>query len=152
MAANVNINNPWAAWSAAQPCPSHSSGFEFTPLTAANNPLYDNQVDLQVKHILASSVHNLAKGNVHSGIFPFKHVLRGPEKVQAQINSVTLSEHLWGIFRIIYNPKVDPAIKPELMRHMEQIVEDEQGDWSSKMVGGSLFPDSAEQASTRVAF
>lgn len=92
----------------------------------------DGNVDSQVHQIRVSSVHNLAKGNVQAGVFPFKHtdVLRGPEKRQAQINTVSLSEHLWGMFRIVDDPKVDTSIKPELMRHMQQIVEDEQEfDW-----------------------
>lgn len=130
MAAPMNANNPWAAWSAGQPHSAQRFGFEFSPPTDTASAAYDDQVDSHVKQILASSVHNLAKGNVLSGVFPFKHVLRGPEKRQAQINSVTLSEHLWGMFRIICDPKVDPSIKPELMRHMEQIVEDGQEfDW-----------------------
>lgn len=130
--ADVNINNPWAAWSALQPQASNRFGLDFPPASTIGNPLYDDQVDSHVKQILASSVHNLAKGNVQAGIFPFKHVLRGPEKRQAQINSLTLSEHLWGIFRIIDDPKVDTSIKPELMRHMQQIVEDEQEfDWET---------------------
>lgn len=130
--ADVNINNPWMAWSALQPQTTSRFGFDFSPASSVGNPLYDANVDSQVHRILASSVHNLAKGNVQAGVFPFKHVLRGPEKRQAQINSVTLSEHLWGMFRIIDDPKVDNSIKPELMRHMQHIVEDEQEfDWES---------------------
>lgn len=123
--ADVNINNPWAAWSALQPQAAARFWFDFSPSTAAGNPLYDEQVDSQVKQILTSSVHNLAKGNVQAGIFPFKYVLRGPEKRQESINSITLSEHLWGMFSIIDDPEVDPSIKPELMRHIQHIVEDE---------------------------
>lgn len=128
--ADININNPWASWSALQPQSATRFVSDY-PTQAASVPSpYDDQVDSHVKQILASSVHTLAKGNVPTGIFPFKHVLRGPEKRQAHINSLTLSEHLWGIFRIIEDPKVDASIKPELMRHMQQIVEDEQEfDW-----------------------
>lgn len=44
--------------------------------------------------------------------------------MKATINSVTLPEHLWGIFRIIHDPKTDSDIKPCLMVHIEQIIED----------------------------
>lgn len=113
MAAPMNVNNPWAAWSVYQSQSAPRYGYDAPLPTAMNNPLYDEHVDSQVQQLLASSVHNMAKGNVHSGVFPFKHVLRGPEKRQAQINTVTLSEHLWGMFRIIHDPKVDSTIKPE---------------------------------------
>lgn len=44
--------------------------------------------------------------------------------MKACINSVTLPEHLWGIFRMIHYPKTNSDIKPCLFIHVEHIVDD----------------------------
>lgn len=90
----------------------------------SRNVRYDDSIDSQVKHILATTAHTLGKGNSPPFDFPYKYILRGPEKVKVAINSVTLPEHLWGIFRMIHDPKLSPDIMPALMAHIEHIVED----------------------------
>lgn len=112
----------WAAWATAHPT-SMKPRRGFLP-TSTHEATLDDSVDSQVKQLLATTVHTLGKGNTQPYDFPYKYILRGPEKVKAAINSVTLPEHLWGIFRIIHDPKTAPDIKPCLMVHIEQIVED----------------------------
>lgn len=122
-------NDTWAAWSTAHSLRPSTSGFNHLP-TATHEVTYNDALDSQVKQILASTVHNLGKGNSQPFDFPFKYILRGPEKIKATINSVTLPEHLWGIFRIMHDPKTDTDVKPCLMIHIEQIVEDaREFDW-----------------------
>lgn len=91
---------------------------------SAHNISYNDSVDSQVKQILATTVPNLGKGNAQLYDFPYKYILRGPEKIRACINPETLPEHLWGIFRMIHDPKTNSDIKPCLILHIEQIVED----------------------------
>lgn len=117
----------WAAWSTAYEhlatAPSASSAASSLPFSV-HNISYNEAVDSQVKQILATTVHNLGKGNNQPYDFPYKYILRGPKKIKASINSVTLPEHLWGIFRMIHDPKTNPDTKPCLIVHVEQIVED----------------------------
>lgn len=125
-------NDAWAAWSTAHdsfnPQNASQGRFPDAPLqrfpTSASEMRYDDALDSQVRQILATTAHNLGKGNSQPYDFPYKYILRGPEKIKATINSVTIPEHLWGIFRIMHDPKSEPDIKPCLMVHIEQIVED----------------------------
>lgn len=125
-------NDSWPPWSTTydrQPSvpynrqPSTTSN-TFTLPTSTHDLVYNETVDSQVKQLLATTVHNLGKGNTQPFDFPYKYISRGPEKIKATINSVTLPEHLWGIFRIIHDQKTSPDIKSCLMAHIEQIVED----------------------------
>lgn len=127
---NPSKNNAWAAWTAAHSLGS-ANNTRFGPLpTSTHEVPYNNALDSQVQQILASTMHNLGKGNSQPFDFPYKYILRGPEKVKASINSVTLPEHLWGIFRIMHDPKTDSDVKPCLIIHIEQIVEDaREFDW-----------------------
>lgn len=130
--ANTDVSDSWQAWSTAHNTTSLSNNRQGGLPTSTHDTVYTDSLDSQVKQILASTVHNLGKGNAQPFDFPFKYILRGPEKVKATINSVTLPEHLWGIFRIMHDPKTDIDIKPALMIHIEQIVEDAQEyDWES---------------------
>lgn len=106
------INDAWAAWHPAhKPFPSTSNTKRTLP-TSTRDAGYDESVDSQVKQILATTVHNLGKGNSQPYDFPYKYILRGPEKLKASINSVSLPEHPWEIFRIIHDQKTNPTIKP----------------------------------------
>lgn len=141
-------NDAWAAWTTAHESfnvPSRPQGRVLPPTspplrfpTSTNDVRFDETLDLQVKQILATTAHNLGKGNSQPYDFPYKYILRGPEKIKATINSVTLPEHLWGIFRIIHDPKSNPDIKPCLMVHIEQIVEDaREFEWEAGVRGWS---------------
>lgn len=119
----------WAAWSTAHSLNQGINPYGSLP-TSTHDVTPTDALDSQVKQLLTTTVHNLGKGNAQPYDFPYKYILRGPEKVKATINSVTLPEHLWGIFRIIHHAKTDPDIKPCLMLHIEQIIEDaREFDW-----------------------
>lgn len=123
-------NDSWAAWSAAHTASSANNLRPAHLPTSTHEVVHNDALDSHVKQILATTVHNLGKGNSQPFDFPYKYILRGPEKIKATINSVTLPEHLWGIFRIMHDPKTEAAIKPSLMIHIEQIVEDaREFDW-----------------------
>lgn len=52
--------------------------------------------------------------------------------MKMSINSLTALEHLWGIFAIIKDPTVSSGIKPALLTHMDEILEDCRWyDWES---------------------
>lgn len=124
-------SDTWAAWNAAYEHQGHPGNRNNFP-TSAQHFSTNHSVDSQVQQLLASTVHNLGKGNTPPYDFPFKYIMRGPEKVKACINSVTLPEHLWGIFRMIHDPKTTHDIKPCLILHIEQIVEDaREYDWET---------------------
>lgn len=91
------------------------------------DPAWDDDLDRRAASVLAATVPNIAKGNSNNnkpGTFPFKYVYRGADMKRAAVNSVSLAEHLWGIFQIIRDNTVDNEIKPFLLVHMEQILED----------------------------
>lgn len=121
----VNINNntsTWGTWlGAQQPFNSQAtaapgrSGFD-TPLTPAD-------IDAQVRQIMDTTPHQL-KGTVPVGIYPFKHVTRGPGKRKLSFNMVTLAEHIYGMFRILDDVNTSPAIKPDIVTHMREVAED----------------------------
>lgn len=111
-----NINNPWRAWLTGARPPVSDTPLQ--PPTAYSN------TGSEVHSILASTAHNLSKGNTTLGTFPFKLVSRGPEKKKIAINQVTLAEHLWGILRIVKDPKTSPGIIVYLLNHLEDVIED----------------------------
>lgn len=87
---DTGISSSWAAWSTAhQNRPSSTTMAPILP-TSTHDPGFYSDVDAQVKHLLATTAHNLGKGNSQPYDFPYKYILRGPEKIKATINSVTL--------------------------------------------------------------
>lgn len=121
---NKGISSSWAAFSTAHNNPTTAAPSAYTRPLSTHAPGFYDDVNAQVKHLLATTAHNLGKGNSPPYDFHYEYILRGPEKIKATINSVTLPEHLWVIFRIIHDVKTDPDLKPCLMIHIEQIVED----------------------------
>lgn len=115
-----NINNPWRSWlaGARQPTAENSQSPVISPTAGSED------IEKQVQNILATTVHNLSKGNTTLGTFPFKLVSRGPEKKKIAINQATLAEHLWGILRIVKDPKTNPSIIVYLLKHLEDVIED----------------------------
>lgn len=77
-----------------------------------------------MRNILATTAHHLSSGNSKPGLYPHKFVVRGPEKKRIPLNNVSLAEHLWGILCIVKDPKTDPRIKPCLLAHLEDVIED----------------------------
>lgn len=92
----------------------------------------DETLDPHVQNIIATSASAIARGNAKFGFFPSKYVLRGLDLKPAPINSLSISEHCWAIFRMIHDIEVPQDIKPHLLVHIEQILEDTQEyDWQS---------------------
>lgn len=113
---NMN-SNPWGTW-------VDNSRPQTTFALPCHDTFDTDDVQHQVQNILASTAHSLSRGNVKPGTYPFKYITRGPDKHRVPINSVTLSEHLWGIIRMLKDDKVDQMIKPALVSHLEDIIED----------------------------
>lgn len=117
----VNNPNPWGAWLQKNSVPSQA----FSPLDAPESDNFEEDLTSQhVRNILASTAHQLSAGNNKPGIYPHKLVFRGPEKKRIPLNNVSLAEHLWGILCIVKDPKIDPRIKPSLLAHLEDVIED----------------------------
>lgn len=89
----------------------------------------DNVLDQRFKSILANATTNVSRGNVRHGLFPFKYVFRGDDLKCAPMNSLTISDHCWAIFRMIKDDSAQADIKPYLVTHIDQILED-TGDYS----------------------
>lgn len=85
--------------------PKHKGDFTFNtlPTTAAAMP-NDSMLEAQVQNVLINTASHLAKGNVPSGLYPHKYVLRGPEQKRMGLNTLTAIEYMGGIF------KMDPAV------------------------------------------
>lgn len=118
----VNTANPWSSW-----LQKNSAGQQQLPLSADFKEPDQFEEDLtsqHVRNILASTAHHLSSGNNKPGVYPHKLVFRGPEKKRIPLNNVTLAEHLWGIMCIVKDPKTDPRIKPSLLAHLEDVIED----------------------------
>lgn len=133
---NNNNNNPtWTAWLATQrPANAPASATVSRPafdhhIPTDTRPTYDSAhyatgaIDAQVRHIMEATPHQLT-GNIPSGVFPFKKVTRGPEKKKLSFNTVTLAEHMFGMFRILEDSNINPAIKPDIFQHMKEVAED----------------------------
>lgn len=118
---DVNISGSSRPW--APTTPAYSHGYSSMPFSSQHPYDYDD-VEHRVHDILASTVSTLSRGNTRPYPYPFRYVLRGPERRKVSINSVTLSEHLWGLVRMIRDDKLDPAIRPHLNTHLVEIIED----------------------------
>lgn len=72
----------------------------------------------------------MSKGMPKDGFFPHKYIKRGDEKSLMTLNSLTLPEHIWGIFAMIKDRAVPTSIKPALLQHIDEVVEDcRDYDW-----------------------
>lgn len=121
-ASAVNINTAtWGPW--------------FRQQQPANPPLqaprptfpmeayHDMSLEAQVRHIMNSAPHQL-KCTVTQGFFPFKYITRGPEKKKLSFNTLTLAEHIFGMFCMLDDPDFDPGLKPYIVAHMREVAED----------------------------
>lgn len=50
--------------------------------------------------------------------------MRGPEKKKLSFNTLTLPEHILGIFRMLDDERIDPTTKPDILNHMREVAED----------------------------
>lgn len=133
---NNNNNNPtWNTWLETQRryntyAPPSTARISHEQLPAAlGRPTYEagaytgGDIEAQVRHIMDVTPHQL-KGNIPPGVFPFKQVTRGPEKRKLSFNTVTLAEHIFGMFRILDDVHTNPAVKPDILMHMREVAED----------------------------
>lgn len=129
MSTATKVNNNIATWLTDE-IQQHQPA-QHLPLS--NRDFRDHDaLDNQVQQILASTAHHLSKGNRNDKNFPCKYIIKGPERKPANLNTVTLQEHLWGISRMIRDPVVQTDIKPLLYVHLEEILEDSRDyDWQS---------------------
>lgn len=98
------------------------------PTTIGELNLNDH-LQARVTSILQETVTHMSKGNKIKN-FPYEYVLRGHEKRHTSMNSLTLPEHIWGIFAMIKDSNTSNKIKPALLRHIDEIVEDcRDYDW-----------------------
>lgn len=129
---DVNTTPSWTGWAAPMDYSVGATNDPYAP-TPRQTQHYDfdtDDVEQRVQDILASTASNLSRGNVKPGAYPFKYVRRGPERQKITINSVSLSEHLWGLVCMIRDPKIDPSIRPSLNAHLLEVIEDScDFDW-----------------------
>lgn len=119
---DVNKANPWGAWLQKN---AHAGNQDLPAPRLVDPDNYDEDATTQhVRNILASTAHHLSSGNAKPGLYPHKFVFRGPEKRRIPLNNVSLAEHLWGLLCIVKDPKTDPRIKPSLLAHLEDVIED----------------------------
>lgn len=132
---NVNTAPSWPGWAAPMDYSIGATSELHTPALQQPQQQYGfdtDDVEQRVQDILASTASTLSRGNVKPGAYPFKYVLRGPAREKVSINSVSLSEHLWGLVCMIRDPKIDPSIRPYLNNHLLEIIEDScDYDWES---------------------
>lgn len=92
-------------------------------------------IDAQVRHILEATPHHL-KGNLPYD-FPYNNVTRGPEKRKLSFNSVTLAEHINGMFCMLDDSRLDSAVKSYLIGHMKEVAEDAtEFEWGGHVAVG----------------
>lgn len=92
----------------------------------------DDDLDMRVQTILANTASGIARGNARPGLFPYKYVFRGDDLKRATMNSLSISDHCWAIFRMIRDEVVPQDIKPYLYSHVEQVLEDSRSyNWQA---------------------
>lgn len=121
--------NQWVINKALALQPATST--QFMPMSARDMH-EDDELDQRVHAIIANSTTNISRGNARPGLFPFKYVFRGDDLRRASMNSLSISDHCWAIFRMIHDEAVTPDIKPYLYTHVEQVLEDSRSyNWQS---------------------
>lgn len=121
---NAPMTTDFNSWLLSK-TPAMNPQFSQQYMPMASRDFHNNSdIDARVHQIIANSATNIAKGTSQQGLFPFKYVTRGHDKVKPTINSITALEHLWGLFAIIKDPTVPSGIKPAILTHMDEILED----------------------------
>lgn len=119
---NKNIDTSmWRAWRTVQQRPDRPDPPR-RPVSYETQALYDPAIDEQVRHVLEATPHHFKGNTPHD--FPYNYVTRGPEKRKLSFNTVTLAEHIYGMFCMIDDHRVDPDIKPDIIEHMKEVAED----------------------------
>ena len=83
----------------------------------------DPDIDDKVRSILESTAHHISTRGKR-GIYPHQYIFRGAKKEKASLGELTLAEHAWGIMRIVEDSKIPSEIKPHLVSHLDDLLED----------------------------
>lgn len=127
---NINPINEWIVSQATNNHPGPSNNTHAFPTSVAAMSS-DATLEAQVQQVLRNTATHLAKGNANSGFYPHKYVTRGLEMKHMGLNTLTILEHLAGIFCMIKDEAVPQADKPFLYAHVEEIIEDARVfDWN----------------------
>lgn len=122
-----NVNKLETSWIIGQAIAApQSQHLPPPPLpTSANELNHDDDIQARVSHILASTADHLS-ANSNSGkmAFPHKFVQRGPDRRHPAFNTLSLSEHCFGIFMMIRDHRISSSVKPLLYNHIQEIMED----------------------------
>ena len=81
------------------------------------------EIDDQVRAILETTANRLATKGKKKG-FPHSYVFRGEKKDRTSLGELTLSEHCWGLIRVIEDATLPPEDKPFLVSHLDAVLED----------------------------
>lgn len=126
--AHYHVNNPWPASVFAHTTPSLDL-FQGSLPTSTVDITGNQALDDRVTQILTTATHQLAKGG-KKPLFAHNYVFRGPELKPTTLNSLSLAEYGWAITRMFKDPAVPDSIKPRLLTHLEELLEDaELYDW-----------------------
>lgn len=99
---------------------------------SARDMIGNDGLEQAANTILASAATNISRGNARQGLFPFKYIFRGDDIKCAPMNSLSVSDHCWAIMRMIRDESVPAEIKPHLITHVEQVLEDARSyNWAT---------------------
>lgn len=127
--AEVNKQGDWAAWllNSAEMIPPPPP----KPTSIAELPA-STSLQAQVNSIIENTPSLLSKPTSKVKNFPYEYVKRGKDKRLTAMNTLSLAEHIWGIFAMIHDHATQDKYKPALLRHIEEVVEDcRDYDWAS---------------------
>lgn len=130
---NLDKNLEMNQWIVNKAMANHTGGASRFPMSA-RDVMYDELLKQRAQNILASARANITRGYVRRMLemFPFKYVFRGDELKCATMNSLTVSDHCWAIMRMVRDEAVPSEIKPHLITHVEQILEDSRSyNWTT---------------------
>lgn len=117
---NNNNTDTSPAWFIAKALETQPPLTSSQPLSTADCQ-YDDDMEAKVNHILASTAHQLSASGKPS-FFPHKFVSRGPDRRRPAFNMLSMSEHVWGIFMIMWDKRLSADLKPIMYKHVQDII------------------------------
>lgn len=117
---NFSVNQ----WLINKALPCQNIPFNDSQPMSIKDFVHDDDLSEQVQSIIANSAANITRGYVQQGKFPYKYIVWGEEMKRPSPTLLTMSEHLWAVFRMIRDKSVPSEIKPFLLSHIEQVLED----------------------------
>lgn len=122
-----DVNKPETSWIITQALADPQGQHRLLPPplpTSAHQLEHDDDLEARVSHILSSTAHHLSTNTGKMALFPHKFIQRGPERKQPAFNTLSLSEHVFGVFMMIRDDRIPPPVKPRLYNHIQEIMED----------------------------